>query len=421
MPQKSVIELPSGTQVPNHIAIVPDGNRRWARARGIHTLKGHKAGFERAVELAKAARSMGVHTVTLWGFSTENWDRTKEEVDYLMKLYVKLVDDYLQEAHKEGVKLVHLGRKDRLPKFLVDKITDAERQTAHHTKYIANLAIDYGGQDDILRAVQKMITDGVPAKDVNKKLMEDYLDTHDQPYPYVDLFIRTSGEQRTSGLLMWQAEYAEIYWIDSHFPDFTPEKLKDAIIDYSRRRRRFGGNDTVKHLTFKPEVTAKLELAWWRLGNIPEGTKFTDYAIKHLREQWGLSKSLGKEAATHLVAATLYGKRERWDKAHSAMKKFYEVIRDEAKLAFEPTIAASLEIKLLKRTNAPTAEVEDTTREYLAEVYRISDLQAAKAAHLRALATSERRLAEANGKEMHWENARNYLEKYYEALKERVA
>src|SRR5690349_481839 len=103
------ITLPHGTLVPNHIAIIPDGNRRWARARGLHTLKGHKVGFERAVEVARAAREMGVHTVTLWGFSTENWDRTPAEVTYLMKLYSKLLDDYLREAHKDGVKIIHIG------------------------------------------------------------------------------------------------------------------------------------------------------------------------------------------------------------------------------------------------------------------------------------------------------------------------
>src|SRR3989344_9575313 len=110
------LPLPLDTKVPNHLAIIPDGNRRWARARGKHTLQGHKAGFDRAIVLARAAREWGVHTVTLWGFSTENWDRSTEEINYLMRLYHKLIDDHLREAHKDEVKIVHLGRKDRLPK-----------------------------------------------------------------------------------------------------------------------------------------------------------------------------------------------------------------------------------------------------------------------------------------------------------------
>lgn len=121
MPEQNKVTLPKGTKVPDHIAIIPDGNRRWARARGLNTLEGHKKGFDRAVELSRAARELGVHTVTLWGFSTENWDRTPQEINYLMKLYEKLVDDYLKEAKKDKVKIVHLGRKDRIPQTLLKK------------------------------------------------------------------------------------------------------------------------------------------------------------------------------------------------------------------------------------------------------------------------------------------------------------
>lgn len=426
MSRKAKMHLPKGTKVPNHIAIIPDGNRRWARARGLHTLEGHKVGFNRAVELGRAAREMGVHTVTLWGFSTENWDRAKKEVKYLMKLYYKLIDDYLNEAKKEGVKLVHLGRKDRLPKFLMDKIKRAEKLTSENSKYVANIALDYGGQDDILRALKKIIKDGVKEDEVSEKLLLKYLDTHDQPYPYIDLMIRTSGEQRTSGLLLWQSAYTEYYWERDHFPDFTPEKLREAIIDYSRRRRRFGGNDAVEHLKFKPEVTAKLELAWWRLEKIPEGTRFRDYAIKHIREQFGLSKTLATEAAKHMIVGIVEGKKNKWRKSLIASKKFYKLIRDEMKLAFEPSLAASLQVKLWRemrdKKSIEFAEgAEETARELYAEVYRISLFQAAKAAHLRILANIERRLAEAGHGEHHWDRAEDYLQKFYRALKERVA
>lgn len=419
--------LPKGTKVPNHLAIIPDGNRRWARSKGLHTFQGHKKGFDRAVELARSARDMGIHTVTLWGFSTENWDRTAQEISYLMKLYEKLVDDYLREAKKEKVKMVHLGRKDRIPKSLLKKILYAEEQTKDNYKHIMNIAIDYGGQDDILRATRAMIRDGVKADEVSKKLFEKYLDTRNQPYPYVDLIIRSSGEQRTSGFLLWQSAYTETYWENDHFPDFTPEKLKEAILDYSRRRRRFGGNDSVDHLTFDPKLVAKLEIAWWRLRKIPEGTRFQDYALNHLREQFGLSKKLAKEAAKHLIVAFLEQDNGRnWENAKINLKKFYKLIRDEVKLAFEPSIVASMQVKFWedmagKEQVKAASDAEETARELVAEVNRISLFQAAKAAHLMVLANIERNLAERGFGEKHWDKAQNYLELFYRALKERVA
>jgi undecaprenyl diphosphate synthase len=417
--------LPRGTKVPDHIAIVPDGNRRWARARGLHTLEGHKKGFERAVEIARASRYLGINTCTIWGFSTENWDRSPSEVRYLMKLYEKLIDEFLGEAKEDGVRIIHLGRKDRLPAALIKKIEYAEKETCFNRKHILNVAIDYGGHDDIIRAVKGIVRDKIRVEDINEKLMESYLDTKGQPYPYVDLLIRTSGEQRTSGLLLWQMEYAEMYWEQDHLPDFTPEKLKEAILDYSRRRRRFGADDSVSHFKFRPEIVAKFEIAWWRLGKIPEGTKFIDYAMNHLKEQYGLSKKLAKEAAVLMLEGVIEGKREKWEKSKLKLKRFYRLIRDEVKLAFEPSVVASLDVKISQKTNGgvrvEASEIEDTTREFLSEVYRISEFQAAKAAHLRALATVEKSLAERGGGERHWAIAQDYLEKYYKALKDRVA
>ncbi|MFI5240889.1 MAG: polyprenyl diphosphate synthase [Microgenomates group bacterium] len=411
------IKLPKETVIPNHIAIIPDGNRRWARYRGLHTFQGHKKGFEAAVEVCRAARNWGIHTVTLWGFSTENWDRSKEEIKYLMRLYSRMIDEFLKEAKESHVRIYHLGRKDRLPKILLRKIAQAEEETKDFTKYIMNIGIDYGGHDDIIRAVQGMVRDNVPAEKINKKMFEDYIDTKGQPYPYVDLMIRTSGEQRTSGLLLWQSEYTEYFWEKDHFPDFSPEKLKGAVLDYSRRRRRFGGNDAEDHFDFKPEVVAKFELDWWRLGKIPEGMRFREYAMNHLREQFGLSKKLAGEGSKLLLEALVEEKGSKWVKATEKLSKFYKLVRDEVKLAFEPRIVASLEVQMRREGG----EVEETTREYLAEVYRISLFQAAKAAHLRVLANVERNLALAGMGEKHWVKAQDYLEKYYHALKERVA
>jgi len=426
MSTKTKISLPSGTKVPNHIAIIPDGNRRWARARGLHTFKGHQRGFDNAVKLAEVARDWGIHTFTLWGFSTENWDRTREEIAYLMALYERLIKIYLKEAQKNDVKIVHLGRKDRLPEILVKKIITAEEKTKNNKTHILNIALDYGGHDDIIRATKRMIDDGVVSSDVDEKLFEKYIDTHDQPYPYVDLMIRTSGEQRISGFMLWQSEYNEFYWENGHFPDFGSERLKESILDYSRRRRRFGGNDAIEHFRFKPEVAAKLELAWWRLARIPEGTRLRDFAIEHLKEQYGLSKSLAKEAAVLMTEAVLEGQKSKWNKAKLNLRKFYKLIKDELKLAFEPSLVASLEVKLWrdmgqKEDIREATNSEETAKELYAEVYRISLFQAGKLAHLRVLANIEKNLAENGFGEKHWEKAEDYLEKFYSALKERVA
>ena len=410
MSEPKKIVLPKNTIVPNHIAVILDGNRRWARSRGMQTLEGHKAGFEAGHRIAKAAREWGVHTFTVWGLSTENWDRSPKELAYLMKLYWKMVETVEKEAKKDDIRFVHLGRKDRIPKSLALYIKSLEQKTKNNKTHVFNAAIDYGGRDEIIRATKKIIDAGVTSDKLDEDTFASYLDTGDQPYPNVDLFIRTSGEQRTSGFLPWQLNYAEFHWEIDHLPDMTPRKLADIILDYSRRRRRFGGNDTVKHLGFDPKITAKLELSWWRLKNIPKGVRIRDYAMQHVKEQYGLSKKLAGQAARLLVEAIIEEEDKKWDKATLTMKKFYELIKDEIKLAFEPRLVAYLEVKMHKEKG----ENEETTKEYLSETYRISLFQAAKAAHLRVLAAIE-------GNKGNWAMAEDYLQKYYKALKERVA
>jgi len=410
MSEPKKIVLPKNTIVPNHIAVILDGNRRWARSRGMQTLEGHKAGFEAGHRIAKAAREWGVHTFTVWGLSTENWDRSPKELAYLMKLYWKMVETVEKEAKKDDIRFVHLGRKDRIPKSLALYIKSLEQKTKNNKTHVFNAAIDYGGRDEIIRATKKIIDAGVTSDKLDEDTFASYLDTGDQPYPNVDLFIRTSGEQRTSGFLPWQLNYAEFHWEIDHLPDMTPRKLADIILDYSRRRRRFGGNDTAKHLGFDPKITAKLELSWWRLKNIPKGVRIRDYAMQHVKEQYGLSKKLAGQAARLLVEAIIEEEDKKWDKATLTMKKFYELIKDEIKLAFEPRLVAYLEVKMHKEKG----ENEETTKEYLSETYRISLFQAAKAAHLRVLAAIE-------GNKGNWAMAEDYLQKYYKALKERVA
>jgi undecaprenyl diphosphate synthase len=412
------ISLPKGTVLPNHIAMILDGNRRWARSRGFEPWQGHYYGYKAVNALAHATRNLGIHTFTVWAFSTENWERPKHEIDEIMNIFRRALKETEKDFHKEHVAMVHLGRKDRLPIDIRSEVARIEAETAKYApEHIFNMAIDYGGRDEIVRAVQKIVKDKVPADKVDEKAFEKYLDTYGQPYPDPDLFIRTSGEQRTSGLLPWQMTYTEFYFEQEHLPDFSPEKLKEAILDYSRRRRRFGGNDALEHFGFDPEVLARLELKWWRLGNVPEGMKLREYAMKHIREQYGLSKELGTRAARLLLEAIAEENRNKLDEAKNSLKKFYKLIKAEVKLAFEPEIVASLEVRM----RGEKGEVEDTTREYLAEVYRISLFQAAKAAHLKVLASVERNLAQAGMGENHWVKAEDYLQKYYRALKERVA
>jgi hypothetical protein len=302
----------------------------------------------------------------------------------------------------------------------------AEKETKDNKEYILNLAIDYGGRDEIVRAARKIVEDKIPSQEIDERLFSSYLDTAGQPYPYPDLFIRTSGEQRTSGFLPWQIVYTEYYFEQDHLPDMSVKKLKEAILDYSRRRRRFGAKDRVLHFRFDPHVTARLELAWWRLAKIPEGARFRDYAIRHLKEQYGLTMALAKKAAIYMMEAVVEGEQEKWGESKKALKKFYKLVKDEIKLAFEPSLAASLQVKLWRdlrdREDGKTVvEAEDTARRLYSEVYRISDFQAAKAAHLRVLATRERDLAEKGYGDHHWDKAEDYLEKFYKALKERVA
>lgn len=421
------VTLPKGTAIPNHVVIIPDGDRRWARSKGLSASEGHKAGIANMVKLAETARNWGIHTVSSWGLSTENWlERPKVEVDYLMKGIYDALETYYEEMQKDGVRLVHLGRKDRLPDFLLEKIAYIEKKTKDNTKHIYNVGLDYNGWDEMVRATQKIVAKGIPAEKIDRKMLDAHMDTAGEPYPNVDLFIRTSGEQRTSGFMMWQSDYAEFYWENDHFPAFTAEKLKGAILDFSRRRRRFGGNDAEEHFTFTPELAAKLELNWWRLRKIPEGMKLTEYAVLHLKEQFGLTKELAGKAAKLLVEAVLHERKKDFVEARKVLKNFYVLIRDELKLAFEPEIVASLEVKLNKELNdksdiRESFDAEETAKELYAEVYRISLFQAAKLAHLRVMATIERNLAERGMGEKHWAYAEDYLQKFYSALKERVA
>lgn len=403
MAKSTTIELPKGTKVPNHVVIMPDGDRRWARAKGLSASEGHKAGMKNMIHLARTCRDWGIHTVSAWGLSTENWtERPKEEVDFLMNGIAGLLDELLKEMQKDGVRLIHLGRKDRLPDFLMKRILHAEEVTKNNTKHIFNVALDYNGWDEIVRATQKIKASHISADDIDRKLIDSYMDTAGQPYPYIDLYIRTSGEQRTSGFMMWQADYAEFYWEEEYFPAFTPEKLRDAVLDYSRRRRRFGGNDHEEHLKFDPKIAAGLEVAFRK--NLSK-----EAVIKYVKEQYGLSKQLALDAGTHMYSALKHGEQKEWESAKKSLTGLYEVVKRNLGLAFEPELIANFEVNLWK-----DGGTEEKYREYFAEKFRVSEFQATKTAHLAYLAQAE--VLKRN-----WDKARGYMEKYYQALKERVA
>lgn len=231
--------------MPKHLAIIPDGNRRWAKEHNLPTLQGHLKGFSALLEIARASRQWGIHTVTIWIFSTENWKRDKAEVEYLMKIEEEMLRKYLPELMKDKVRVIHLGRKDRIPKSFAQTLTNIETKTRKNTKHVLNVAVDYGGRDEILRAMARF--PGLKALNPGNRTWKEedfakFLDTGDQPYPNPDLLIRTSGEMRTSGLLPWQTVYTEFVFLKKHLPDCTTEDLKEAILEYSKRKRRFGGN-----------------------------------------------------------------------------------------------------------------------------------------------------------------------------------
>ncbi|MDP2585298.1 MAG: polyprenyl diphosphate synthase [Candidatus Levybacteria bacterium] len=226
--------------IPNHVAIIPDGNRRWAKEHGLPSLEGHRRGFNVAVKIGKKIRSLGVHTMTMWAFSTENWNRSSGEVSYLMKMYETFIEKNLKQALKEKIRIIHLGRKDRISKKLLEKIQDSEEKTKNFKNYILNIALDYGGRDEIIRAVKKISNSKFLISNLSEGDFNKFLDTANQPYPNPDLIIRTSGEQRTSGLMIWQAAYAEYAFFNKHFPDLKDKDIENAVSEYSERHRRFG-------------------------------------------------------------------------------------------------------------------------------------------------------------------------------------
>ena len=225
------------TNIPNHVAIIPDGNRRWAKEKGLNTYEGHKKGFDQLIKIAKKARKLGIKVFTVWAFSTENWKRTQEEVGYLMKLYEIMLDKYLNDALKDKVRIIHIGRKDRINENLKNKIINIEAKTKSFDKNYLCIALDYGGRDEIVRAISN-VKDQI--SNIKENNFNKYLDTKDLPFPDPDLIIRTGGEQRLSGFMLWQSQYAELEFVKKYLPDYTDSDFENTIKEFSERKRRFG-------------------------------------------------------------------------------------------------------------------------------------------------------------------------------------
>jgi undecaprenyl diphosphate synthase len=219
--------------------MIMDGNGRWALSRGLPRMAGHKAGTENLRRVIRATAEFGIKYLTIYAFSTENWGRPPEEVRGLLTILEDVIDRELNELHKEGVQLRHLGRLEQLSPMLQEKVLDAVELTKNNDRLILNIAWNYGGRDEIVQAIQRMMKDGVESDKVTDELVSQYLYTAGVPDP--DLIIRTSGELRISNFLIWQAAYSEWYVTPTYWPDFDKEEYRRALETYGQRDRRYGG------------------------------------------------------------------------------------------------------------------------------------------------------------------------------------
>jgi len=224
--------------VPAHVAIIMDGNGRWARRRGLPRLAGHRAGVDNLRRVIEASTEFGIRYLTIYAFSTENWARPPEEVRGLLNILEEVIDRELDELHRNGVQLRHIGRLEKLEPHLQAKVRYAIEMTRENQRLVLNIAWNYGGRDELVWAIQQIVAAGTPPEQVDEELISRHLFTAASPDP--DLIIRTSGEMRVSNFLIWQGAYAELYVTPTLWPDFGREELLAALRDFSQRERRFG-------------------------------------------------------------------------------------------------------------------------------------------------------------------------------------
>lgn len=224
--------------IPRHLGFILDGNRRWARKRGLPTLEGHRRGFNRLTELADSCLDYGVRHVTAYCFSTENWSRDPKEVDYLMNLFREMLDKTIKKFHEKDVKFVLAGRIEDFAPDIQEKAKKAMELTKNNKSLIFNAALSYGGHAEIVDATKRIINDNLTADEITAEKFAEYL--YEAGQPELDMVVRTSGEHRSSGFMLWQSAYTEYYFIEENWPEFDKKLFKRVIEEYNRRERRFG-------------------------------------------------------------------------------------------------------------------------------------------------------------------------------------
>jgi len=228
---------------PRHVAIIMDGNGRWAKARGMSRTQGHLEGVKRVEEIIKAARDMGIKFLTIYAFSTENWSRPQDEVSMIMRTFIMVLGQKAKELGKNGIRINFIGRRQGVPAEVLKAMDDAAHVTKNNTTMTLNIAFNYGARGEIVDAIKSIFTQTregkIKIEDIDEKLISSHLYTKDQPDP--DLLIRTSGEERISNFLLWQLSYAELYFTDKYWPEFNEEEFLKALTSYAQRERRWGG------------------------------------------------------------------------------------------------------------------------------------------------------------------------------------
>jgi undecaprenyl diphosphate synthase len=230
---------PEPDHLPRHVAIIMDGNGRWANARGLPRLHGHRAGTDNVRTVLEASVEIGIRYLTIYAFSTENWSRPTDEVNGLFQIMAEVIRSETEELNRNGVRVHHVGRLKGLPQPLVDALQEATALTTANDRLILNVAFNYGGRAEIVDAVRRIIEDHLPAAAVDEAVINRYLYSVGQPDP--DLIIRTAGEMRLSNFLIWQSAYSEYYFTNTYWPDFGREEFRRALATYAGRQRRFGG------------------------------------------------------------------------------------------------------------------------------------------------------------------------------------
>ena len=231
-------KLPNLKHLPQHVAIIMDGNGRWAKQRVLPRLAGHRQGVNTAQKILEMFIEYEIPYLTLYAFSTENWNRPKREIDGIFKILEERLEEGVKFAQENGIRIRHLGKPDGLPLRLQERLKRALELTQNNTRMTLSLAFNYGGRDEIIEAVRRLIADGISPPQINERVFQQYLCTANIPDP--DLIIRTGGEMRLSNFLIWQSAYAEIYFTPVLWPDFGKKEIDKALIAYSQRQRRFG-------------------------------------------------------------------------------------------------------------------------------------------------------------------------------------